>query len=194
MLPGLPIRRIAVLAMAMGLGFGVVGLTVAIAASTLAHEEQQGQRLAESLSSGERQCSDLSADDFELIGEYAMGRYLGDEATHEAMNRQMTVRMGSAGEERMHRALGYRYSGCPGGPGAGWVGPMGGMMSGNYEGGSGGFGGGMMGGGHRGGMMGFGDSGDSDISVLGVVLIALAAAAVGGAVVFAVMRPSRIDR
>jgi hypothetical protein len=43
-------------------------------------------------------------------------------------------------------------------------------------------------------MMGFGDSGDGDISVLGVVLIALAAAAVGGAIVFAGMRPGRTDR
>ncbi|MGE5408511.1 MAG: hypothetical protein ACM3NV_07855, partial [Syntrophothermus sp.] len=134
MLPGLRIRRIAVLAIATGLGFGVVGPSVAIAGSTLAHEEQQGQRLAESLSSGEKQCSDLSADDFELIGEYAMGRYLGDEATHEAMNRRMSAMMGEVGEQRMHMALGYRYSGCPGGPAPGWLGPMAGMMGGGVGG------------------------------------------------------------
>lgn len=159
----------------------------------LSSDVQQGQRLAESIRSGQKQCSDLSAEDFELIGEYAMSRYLGSGSTHEAMNRHMTAMMGSAGEERMHQALGYRYSGCPGGPAAGWVGPMGGMMSGNYEG-SGNFSGGMMGGGNRGGMMGLSGSGDSDISVLGAVLIALAAAAVGGALVFAGMRLGRADR
>jgi hypothetical protein len=164
-----------------------------VALGSLTSDVQQGRRLAEEIRSGEKKCSELAADDFELIGEYAMSRYLGSTATHEAMNRHMTVMMGSVGEGRMHQALGYRYSGCPGGPAAGWVGPMGGMMSGRYEG-SGGFGGGMMGGGYRGGMMGFGDSGDGDLSVLGVVLIALAAAAVGGALVFAGMRLGRTDR
>lgn len=159
----------------------------------LSSDVQQGQRLAESIRSGEKKCSDLAADDFELIGEYAMSRYLGSNATHEAMNRHMTAMMGSGGEERMHQALGYRYSGCPGGPGAGWVGPMGGMMSGNYEA-SGNYGSGMMGGGYGRGMMGFEDSGDGDISILGVVLIALAAAAAGGALVFAGMRLGRTDR
>lgn len=109
------------------------------------------------------------------------------------MNRHMAAMMGSAGEERMHQALGYRYSGCPGGPAAGWVGPMGGMMYGGTGGEPGNYGGGMMGGfpGHRGGMMGFASSGDSDIGVLGVVLIAFAAAAVGGALVFAARRLGR---
>jgi hypothetical protein len=169
----------------------VAGVLVvpSIALGSLTSDVQQGRRLAEEIRSGEKKCSDLAGDDFELIGEYAMSRYLGSTATHEAMNRHMTVMMGSVGEGRMHQALGYRYSGCPGGPTAGWVGPMGGMMSGSYEG-SGSFGGGMMGGGFRGGMMGFGDSGD-DVSVLGAVLIALATAALGGALVFAGMRLGR---
>lgn len=152
---------------------------------------QRGQQLAEQIRSGEKKCTDLAGNDFELIGEYAMARYLGSTASHEAMNSHMTLMMGSAGEERMHLALGYRYSGCRGGPAAGWVGAMGGMMSGNYEG-SGGYGGRMMGGGYRGGMMRFGDSGD-DVSVLGAVLIALASAALGGAVVFAGVRLGRRD-
>ena len=75
---------------------------------------------------GEKQCSHLSAEEFELIGEYAMGRYLGDEVTHSEMNRRMTRMMGEAGERRMHVALGHRYSGCSGGPTSGWVGPDGG--------------------------------------------------------------------
>jgi hypothetical protein len=176
-----------------GLVVAVVAVTLsATALGNLASDVQQGQRLAESLRSGERKCSDLSADDFELVGEYAMGRYLGSTSAHEAMNSHMTAMMGSSGEERMHQALGYRYSGCPGGPAAGWVGPMGGMMYGNYGGESGNYRG-MMGGELRGGsgMMGFGHSGDSDISVLGVVLIALAAATVGGALVFGGQRMGR---
>jgi hypothetical protein len=143
MLRVLSIRRIAVLALATGLALGVAGAPIATAAPTLAQEEQQGEGIAESLRSGERQCSDLSADDFELIGEYAMGSYLGDEGAHAAMNRRMTLMMGEAGERRMHVALGYRYSGCPGGPASGWVGAMGGMMGGR---GPGGYGPGMMGG------------------------------------------------
>lgn len=168
-------------------------ISPAAALGGLTSDVQQGQRLAESLRSGEKQCSDLKADDFELIGEYAMSRYLGSTARHEAMNRHMVAMMGNAGEERMHQALGYRYSGCPGGPAAGWVGPMGGMMYGGSGGESENYAGGMMGGypGYRGGMMGFGSSGDSDIGVLGVVLIALAAAAVGGALVFAGQRLGR---
>jgi hypothetical protein len=164
----------------------------ATALAGLSSDVQQGQRLAESIRSGQKQCSDLSAEDFELIGEYAMSRYFGNTATHEAMNSRMAAMMGSSGEERMHQALGYRYSGCPGGPAAGWIGAMGGMMSGAYRGESPNYGG-MMGGEYRAGygMMGFRGSGDSDVSVLGVVLIALGAAAVGGALVFAGMRLSR---
>jgi hypothetical protein len=43
-------------------------------------------------------------------------------------------------------------------------------------------------------MMGFEGAGDSDVSVLDVVLIGLAAAAVGGALVFAGQRIGRSSR
>ena len=69
MLRVLPIRRAATLALLMGVAFGVAGPPIAAAAPTLAQEEQQGEGIAKSLQSGERHCSDLSADDFELIGE-----------------------------------------------------------------------------------------------------------------------------
>jgi hypothetical protein len=103
------------------------------------------------------------------------------------MNRRMTAMTGAAGERRMHIALGHRYSGCPGGPATGWVGPMGSMMSGR-AGGS--FGPGIMRrgeyenrGSRQGTMMGIGGHNDSDISAMAVVLIALAAAALGGGLV-----------
>jgi hypothetical protein len=192
MLRALAIRRIVVVALAAGLSFCIAGSSVATAAPTLAQEEQQGEGIAESVRAGDRQCADLSADEFELVGEYAMGSYLGSEATHSAMNRRMTLAMGDAGERRMHMALGYRYSGCSGGPSSGWVGPMAGMMSGHGTDGNGAR---MMGGGeyeergsYAGSMMGFSGHGDSGIGALGVVLIALAAAAVGAGVAALSMR------
>lgn len=148
------LRILALTATSAVIGIGGAG----VAAADLRGEVAQGQLLAESLSSGDRQCSDLSPNDFELIGEYAMGRYLGDEAAHVAMNRRMTLTMGDAGERRMHIALGYRYTDCRGGPVSSWMGPMAGMMyGGGYGPESRGYGPGMMGGnwsGYGPGMMG----------------------------------------
>jgi hypothetical protein len=151
---------------------------------------RQGQRLSDFLRSGQQRCSDRSADDFELIGEYAMGRYLANLEAHAAMNRRMALMMGRAGEQRMRAALGHRYSGCSGGPASGWVGAMSSMMSGRSGGPGSGVGPGMMGGNeyedrsrYRSTMMGSGLYGDSDIGVQGVVLIAIAAAALGGGLV-----------
>lgn len=171
-------------------------LLPATAAGALTQEEARGQGLAESVRSGERQCSDLSGEDLELIGEYAMGRYLADPAAHEAMNRRMTWMMGAIGERRMHVALGHRYTGCPGGPAWGWMGAMTGMMGGHYGGGESGgsFGTSMMGGnggeggGSRGSMMGGRHHGDDDIGGLGVVLVALVAAAIGAGIAVLIVR------
>lgn len=183
-------REIAILALVMGLALGALGSPIATAAPTLAQEEQRGEAIAESVRSGARQCSDLSSDDFELIGEYTMGRYLGDDGAHAAMNERMALMMGEVGERRMHTALGYRYTSCAGGPASDWVGPIAGMMGGP---GSGGNGPGMMrggeyrGGGYSGSMMGSGHHG-GDVSMFGVVLIALAAAALGAGLVMLVLR------
>ncbi len=187
------IRRIAVLAFAMALSLCIAGAPTAAASATLAQEEHQGEGIAASVRAGEKQCSDLSADEFELIGEYAMGRYLGSEASHTAMNRRMTQMMGEDGERRMHVALGHRYSGCADGPASGWVGPLAGMMGGAY-------GEGMMNvsrseerGNYPGTMMGARGHGDGDLSTLGIVLVALAAAALGAgaATLFSRRRPPR---
>jgi hypothetical protein len=177
----------------------LAALAFPIAASAnLAQEEHEGRALAESVRSGGKSCSQLTADDFELVGEYAMGRYLGDPAAHEAMNRHMAWMMGQAGERRMHVALGYRYVECEVGPASRWVGPMAGMMYGGYgggESGSGEYGPGMMGGyrdgergeypgsEYRGSMMGDGWQHDGGIGGWGVVLIAFGAALLGGGLV-----------
>lgn len=188
-------RQVSLLAGALA----AAALIFPLAASAdLASEVGQGQRLAESIHSGQEQCSGLSVDDFELIGEYAMGRYLGDAAAHGAMNRRMESIIGHTGERRMHIALGYRYSGCGGGPASSWMGPMAGMMFGRYGAGAGGSGPGMMGGypgrdrgGYPNRMMGGGPGSDNDMGVLGGVLIALAAAALGGGLVALVLQRRR---
>lgn len=84
-------------------------------ASATPHEERQGSQILKQLESGRLECSDASASDFELVGEYAMGRMFGSPAQHEAMNQMMSRMMGSRGEERVHEAMGRRFSGCGGG-------------------------------------------------------------------------------
>lgn len=167
------IRRIGALALTTGLSLCIAGSVVASAASTLSREEQEGERIAKSVRAGERRCADLSAGEFESIGEYAMGSYLGDESAHSAMNRHMSVMMGETGERRMHIALGHRESRCAGGLASGWVQPMGNMMGSAERG---------EGGNHSRSMMDSGGHGGSDISTLGSVLIALASAALGAGV------------
>ena len=168
-------------------------LVVTSAQADLASEVNQGHRLADAIRSNERQCSELSADDFELIGEYAMDRFLGNRATHEAMNQHMVRMMGDAGERRMHITLGYRYTGCTGAPPSSWLGPMAGMMGGYRGGYPGGTGPGMMGrpggaGGYNGPMMGgprgpLGSSGENDLSGLAIAALAFGAAVLGGLLV-----------
>ena len=156
------------------------------AAADLGSEVAQGQSLARSLQAGQTTCGGLKADDFEAIGEYAMDRFVGNRARHEAMNAHMVRMMGAAGERRMHVALGYRYTGCGGAPQSGWLGPMAGMM-GRYGPGNataGGYGSGMMGGRGNGPMMGPGlHSLDGDVSALGAVAIGIGAAIAGGLLV-----------
>jgi hypothetical protein len=157
------------------------------AAANVTSEVQRGQQLAIAVRSGQQPCSALSADDFELVGEYAMDRFIGNRAAHEAMNQHMVQMMGSAGERRMHIALGYRYIGCPGAPPSSWLGPMAGMM-GNYGGGSG-PGPGMMGprrggpGGSYGPMMRAGSHGDRDLSGPAIAALGFVAAVLGGLLV-----------
>ena len=156
------------------------------AAANVTSEVQRGQQLAIAVRSGQQPCSALSADDFELVGEYAMDRFLGNRATHEAMNQRMVAMMGQAGERRMHIALGYRYIGCPGAPPSSWLGPMAGMLGGGYP--RGGSGPGMMGprhgpGGSYGPMTRAGSHGDRDLSGPAIAGLAFGAAALGGLLV-----------
>ena len=161
----------------------------------LTGEVDRGQRLSDALRSGDQRCSDLSAADFELVGEYAMDRVIGNRAAHEAMNQHMVQMIGEAGERRMHMALGYRYAGCAGAPASNWLGPMAGMM-GRFGGGSGP---GMMGG-YGGpnryfGMVRTGSHENGDLSGPAIAALAFGAAVLGGLLVaFALHRGDRRPR
>lgn len=98
------------------LGATLIGLLLcAPLASATPQEEQQGSRLLQELESGKLECSDASTSDFELVGEYAMGRMFDSPAQHEAMDQMMRRMMGDRSEESAHEAMGRRFSGCGGG-------------------------------------------------------------------------------
>lgn len=73
-------------------------------------EEQAGKALWEKFSNKEISCSDLKDDDFDSLGEYFMGKMLGQ--NHAAMNLMMMQMHGAEGERQMHIVMGKRFSGC----------------------------------------------------------------------------------
>lgn len=81
-------------------------------ATPQSQEETNGKALYDQLQSKQKSCTDLSDNDFELIGEYAMGQRIG--ASHEQMNQMMQRMMGVTGEEQMHILMGRNVSGCQG--------------------------------------------------------------------------------
>lgn len=137
---------------------------VAVAAfgsgSALAQEGEQGRGILDAVESGELDCAEIDAADFSAVGEYVMGRMVGSQGAHRSMDELMETTMGGRNEERMHEAMGERFTGCgdsrlPGGY-AGMMGVMG--MMGGGPGSAG-----MMGGGPgSGGMMGDSGPGGED--------------------------------
>lgn len=85
------------------------------AAHATPQEEAQGSQILRELESGKLKCGAVSASEFELVGEYAMGRRFASPAEHEAMDQMMARMMGAHGEEAAHEAMGRRFSGCGGG-------------------------------------------------------------------------------
>ncbi|MBI3619554.1 SHOCT domain-containing protein [Candidatus Roizmanbacteria bacterium] len=73
-------------------------------------EEAEGKAVWEKLQAKKLACKDLSADNFETLGEYFMGTMTG--ISHEAMNGMIIQMMGKKGEEQMHVVMGKRLSGC----------------------------------------------------------------------------------
>jgi hypothetical protein len=88
-------------------------LVIAVPASaSLGDEVAAGRTLAGQLRAAKVTCEDLSAGDFERIGEYVMGGMTGSAQLHAAMNERMRSFLGAANEERMHTRIGQRYAGC----------------------------------------------------------------------------------
>lgn len=127
-----------------------VALLVPSAASArpLSDEEREGQRVVNAVRDGERDCGEVSREDFVAAGEYAMGQTFASARAHEAMDELMSEMMGARAEQQMHEYLGRRETRCGGDDApAGFAGMMATMsaMGGSMMGGSGDSGPGMMG-------------------------------------------------
>lgn len=119
--------RVALVALA------VLLLVPASAPASLLGEQRKGQQLIAGLQAGTRTCGQLSANDFDHIGEYVMFRALGSTTLHQAVNRRMIAMMSEQGESRMHQLLGQRYTGCSSDSRSGAYGAMGPGMMGGYR-------------------------------------------------------------
>lgn len=80
-------------------------------ASTAA-DEAKGKAVWDKLQVKQIACKDLKDDDFEVLGEYFMGKSIGNTQQHAAMNLMMQSMMGQQGEEQMHVVMGKRLSIC----------------------------------------------------------------------------------
>lgn len=101
-------------ARALAASAATVGLALLVGALAQAAEsvESRGHALLQAVDRGQRDCADLSAADFEAIGEFTMGRMLGSPEAHESMDQLATQTMGAAGPERMHQVMGQRFAAC----------------------------------------------------------------------------------
>nr|MBI5455976.1 hypothetical protein [Candidatus Levybacteria bacterium] len=73
-------------------------------------EEAEGKAIWEKLQARQVDCKNLTNDNFEVLGEYFMGKMVG--SSHEVMNNMMVRMMGEEGEKQMHTAMGKKNSGC----------------------------------------------------------------------------------
>ncbi|MEY4744335.1 MAG: hypothetical protein RL272_280 [Candidatus Parcubacteria bacterium] len=91
---------------------GAAADSSAASAAQTGQDEAAGREIWANLKAGTVKCADLKDDDFDVLGDYFMGIMAGDTASHDAMNRAMTQRLGDAGEKQMHVIMGKRASGC----------------------------------------------------------------------------------
>jgi len=91
-------------------GFQNISLSSTEIAEHTAKGEADGKAVWEKLQAKTLSCENLSAEDFENLGEYFMGQMMGD--AHAAMNEMMIRMMGEQGESQMHIVMGKRLSGC----------------------------------------------------------------------------------
>ncbi len=76
-------------------------------------EEKEGKEIFEKLTKKEITCSKVSSEQFASLGEFFMGRMMGD--AHDSMNQMMVMMMGKDKEDQMHTVMGKQMSGCEGG-------------------------------------------------------------------------------
>src|SRR3990167_8360368 len=65
-----------------------------------ASEEQEGKEIWDKLQAKQLECQDLTIDNYAVLGEYFMGRSIGNTQRHALMNQMMTNMMGEEGEEQ----------------------------------------------------------------------------------------------
>ncbi len=79
-------------------------------ATQTAQDEAAGKAIFDKLQAKRVQCSQLTDDDFDVLGDYFMGQMMG--SAHAAMNVRLEQQLGSDGEKQMHVVMGKRLSGC----------------------------------------------------------------------------------
>lgn len=77
-----------------------------------AKEEAEGKTIWEKLQTKQLECNALTDENYQALGEYFMGKAIGNTQRHAAMNQMMIGMMGEEGEEQMHVVMGKRISGC----------------------------------------------------------------------------------
>ncbi len=73
-------------------------------------DEQKGQAIFAQLQNKQTSCVKLTNDDFDVMGDFFMGRMMG--SAHDSMDQQMAQKLGANGERQTHIAMGQRLSGC----------------------------------------------------------------------------------
>ena len=116
------------LALALGLTFAAPALADSVAA-----EQAQGAQVLGQVQHGTLKPTSLTTDQYQVLGEYLMGRALGSTALHQRMNTLLDEMMGPSAADLMHIYLGKRYLGVNTAPGSRYrplYGLMGAMMTG----------------------------------------------------------------
>lgn len=81
------------------------------ASSSSSSDEQKGEVIYNELQNKQTTCSQLTNDDFDVLGDFYMARMMGSTA-HSTMDQQMTQHMGDTANTQMHVAMAKRLSGC----------------------------------------------------------------------------------
>lgn len=118
------------LSLVLGLAFAAPALADSVAA-----EQAQGAQVLAQVQHGALSPKNLTTDQYQVVGEYLMGRALGSTQVHQRMKTLMDEMMGSSASDQMHIYLGKRFLGVsvtPSSRDSQLYGLMGSMMSGYH--------------------------------------------------------------